>query len=141
MGRVKVPQMLIEVQTGSLQIERLTELLGGPAAARVRAASQRARVELGGRSVVNVNSTARGGGVAEMLLPLVAYARGLGIDARWLVADGDAEFFRITKRIHNRLHGVEGDGGPLGAAEEARMRRASVRSAASCSGDSAGTTS
>jgi trehalose synthase len=111
--------MLTEVQTGSLRIERLTELLGGPAAERVRAASQRARVELGGRSVVNVNSTARGGGVAEMLLPLVAYARGLGIDARWLVADGDAEFFRITKRIHNRLHGVEGDGGPLGAAEEA----------------------
>src|SRR5215211_8566636 len=111
--------MLTEVQTGSLAIARLTDLLDAPEARRMRAASERARAELDGRSVVNVNSTARGGGVAEMLLPLVAYARGLGIDARWLVASGDAEFFRITKRVHNRLHGVEGDGGPLGAAEEA----------------------
>ena len=38
----------------------------------------------------NVNSTARGGGVAEMLPWLLAYARGAGVDARWLVLDGHA---------------------------------------------------
>jgi trehalose synthase len=51
--------------------------------------------------------------VVELLRPLVGYARGLGVDARWLVIDGTPEFFELTKRIHNRLHGSEGDGGPL----------------------------
>jgi trehalose synthase len=67
--------------------------------------------------VWNVNSTAQGGGVAEMLYSLVPYARGAGVDARWIVIRGDDEFFRITKRIHNRLHGAAGDGLPLGAAQ------------------------
>jgi trehalose synthase len=70
--------------------------------------------ELGGRVVWNVNSTAKGGGVAEMLWPLIGYARGAGVDARWVVISGEPEFFKITKRIHNRLHGFDGDGGPLG---------------------------
>ncbi len=72
---------------------------------------------LRGRVIWNVNSTANGGGVAEMLRPLLGYCRGLGVDARWAVISGNPEFFLITKRIHNRLHGFAGDGGPLGAAE------------------------
>ena len=52
-----------------------------------------------------MNSTANGGGVAEMLQSLVRYLIGAGIDARWLVVDGSAEFFEVTKRIHNMLHG------------------------------------
>jgi trehalose synthase len=74
---------------------------------------RQARDVLGARAVWNVNSTARGGGVAELLRPLVAYARGTGVDARWAVIEGDNDFFEVTKRIHNRLHGAEGDGGPL----------------------------
>jgi trehalose synthase len=77
-------------------------------------ATHEARRALDGRVVWNVNSTAAGGGVVELLRPLVGYARGAGIDARWVVIDGSPEFFAITKRIHNRLHGTEGDGGPLG---------------------------
>ena len=110
--------MLTEVDTGSLQLERLARLLGESDAERVRRAAARGRELLAGRAVVNVNSTAAGGGVAEMLLPLVAYARGVDVDARWLVIEGDDDFFRVTKRIHNRLHGSDGDGGPLG--DEAR---------------------
>ncbi len=72
---------------------------------------------LAGRVVWNVNSTAAGGGVAEMLQSLIAYARGAGVDARWLVIAGDPAFFRVTKRLHNRLHGMAGDGGRLGARE------------------------
>ncbi len=72
---------------------------------------------LDGRVIWNVNSTANGGGVAEMLRPLLGYCRGSGVDARWTVISGGPEFFLITKRIHNRLHGFAGDGGPLGAAE------------------------
>ena len=77
----------------------------------------RAAPGLHGRVIWNINSTANGGGVAEMLRPLLGYCRGLGVDARWAVISGDPEFFLITKRIHNRLHGFAGDGGPLGAAE------------------------
>ncbi|HEX8856162.1 MAG TPA: glycosyltransferase [Thermoleophilaceae bacterium] len=79
----------------------------------------RGRVLLEGRVVWSVNSTAHGGGVAEMLQSLIAYARGGGVDARWAVIGGEPDFFRVTKRIHNRLHGYAGDGGPLGEHERA----------------------
>ena len=64
-----------------------------------------AQASLAGRAVINVNSTAIGGGVAEMLQTLLAYARGAGVEARWLVIEGDPAFFAITKRIHNWLYG------------------------------------
>lgn len=73
---------------------------------------------LDGRSVINVNSTAAGGGVAEMLHVLLGYVRGLGIDTRWTVIGGNPDFFALTKRIHNHLYGGVGDGGPLGPAEQ-----------------------
>ena len=57
-----------------------------------------------------------------MLTSLIAYTRGAGVDARWVVIEGAPEFFRVTKRIHNRLHGAAGDGGPLGEAELAVYR-------------------
>jgi trehalose synthase len=47
-----------------------------------------------GRTVWNVNSTAAGGGIAEMLRSLMAYARGAGIDARWVVAPGPPPAFK-----------------------------------------------
>jgi trehalose synthase len=78
---------------------------------------EQAARELHGRVIWNVNSTAKGGGVVEMLRPLLGYCRGAGVDARWAVIAGEPEFFAITKRIHNRLHGFAGDGGPLGDAE------------------------
>jgi trehalose synthase len=71
------------------------------------------RDRLAGRVLWQVNSTAVGGGVAEMLPPLLSYTRGTGVDARWVVIGGDPEFFRITKRIHHALHGSLGDGTPL----------------------------
>jgi trehalose synthase len=69
--------------------------------------------ELAGRVIWNVNSTAKGGGVVELLRPLLGYSRGGGVDARWVVISGEADFFDLTKRLHNRLHGFKGDGGPL----------------------------
>jgi trehalose synthase len=108
---------VVDVDTGGRDVDRLVALLGEPDAERMRLAQRRARHELAGRTILHVNSTARGGGVAEMLYPLIAYARGIGVDARWVVIDGDDPFFRVTKRIHNWLHGQEGDGGPLGDRE------------------------
>jgi len=74
---------------------------------------------LAGRTLWNVTSTARGGGVAEMLASLLPLACGAGVDARWLVIEAEEAFFRLTKRIHHRLHGAIGDGGALGADERA----------------------
>src|SRR3954454_4840993 len=110
-------RVLTEVDVGTLEIERLIELLDPPQAERIRETAVRAREMFASRTIWNVNSTARGGGVAEMLQTLVAYARGTGVDARWLVIQGDPEFFRVTKRIHNLLHGSNGDGGHLGDPE------------------------
>src|SRR3954467_3384335 len=86
---------------------------------RLAAAAERARAAFGDRTIWHVNATAHGGGVAEMLQTLLAYGRGGGIENRWLVLDGEPDFFAITKRLHNRLHGYPGDGGALGAAEHA----------------------
>ena len=85
--------------------------------------------ELHGRVIWNVNSTAKGGGVVEMLRPLLGYCRGAGVDARWVVIPGETDFFVITKRIHNRLHGYDGDGGPLGGAEHEVYERTLAASA------------
>ena len=74
---------------------------------------------MGERAIWNVSATAQGGGVAEMLQTLLAYVRGVYIDTRWLVLTGNPEFFTVTKRVHNMLHGEAGDGGPLGEAERA----------------------
>jgi trehalose synthase len=88
------------------------------------AASMRKR--MAGRVLWNVNSTAVGGGVAEMLQSLLRYTRGVGIDARWIVIQGGPEFFRITKRLHHALHGSAGDGSDLGE-EERRIYEETLR--------------
>jgi trehalose synthase len=74
---------------------------------------------LEGRVIWNVNSTTKGGGVVELLRPLLGYSRGAGVDARWVVVRAGPDYFQITKRLHNRLHGFDGDGGPLGAEQHA----------------------
>jgi trehalose synthase len=60
---------------------------------------------LAGRRVLNVNSTAVGGGVAEILSRLVPLSREVGVDSRWDVIKGGEDFFAVTKRFHNALHG------------------------------------
>jgi len=63
--------------------------------------------QLEGRSIQNINSTAVGGGVAEILTRMMPLLKQLGVDARWDVIRGDEKFFEITKKFHNGLHGVE----------------------------------
>lgn len=60
---------------------------------------------LAGLRLVHVNSTREGGGVAEILHKLVPLTRGLGIDATWEVLEGDDDFYRCTKGMHNALQG------------------------------------
>jgi trehalose synthase len=108
---------LAEVDIQPLDPARLAPLIGPERAAHFAEVAEAARHRLADRRVINVNSTAVGGGVAEMLQTLLAYACGAGIDTRWLVIEGDPAFFAITKRIHNGIYGSPGDGGPLDAAE------------------------
>jgi trehalose synthase len=108
---------LREVDVQALDAARLEPLIGPERMARYEAIAEATQALLARRVVFNVNSTATGGGVAEMLQTLLAYGRGAGLDARWLVIEGDAAFFAITKRIHNGLYGSPGDGGELGETE------------------------
>jgi trehalose synthase len=102
-----------EIEIPSMDLERFASVLPPNRFEAFDGGAREARELLDGRVVWNINSTAKGGGVVELLRPLVAYARGAGVDARWIVIDATPEFFMLTKRIHNRLHGMAGDGGPL----------------------------
>ena len=81
---------------------------------------------LAGARVVHVNSTRVGGGVAEILTDLVPLKRELGMDARWEVIGGGADFYQCTKRFHNALQGnrVELSAALLRAYEEANAQNA-----------------
>lgn len=120
---------LEQVDVRGLAPERLEPLIGAERAAAFAATALNALAFLDGRTVFNVNSTATGGGVAELLQMLLAYARGAGVDARWVVINGNGRFFEITKRIHNHLYGTPGDGGPLGAAERRDYEETARRNA------------
>jgi len=113
-----------EVEIDAVPLDRLAALLDPDRVERLGEHVHAARRVLEGRTVWNVNATATGGGVAEMLQALLAYSRGAGVDARWLVLDGTPGFFALTKRLHNLLHGSPGDGGPLGEEERAAYERA-----------------
>ena len=58
---------------------------------------------------------------------LLGYALDAGVDARWLVIQGSPDFFVLTKRLHNRIHGSEGDHGPLGHEEHELYRSTLAR--------------
>jgi len=58
-----------------------------------------------GKIIQIVNSTYIGGGVAEILEHMVPLLNQLGVDARWDVINGNEEFFEVTKKFHNALHG------------------------------------
>lgn len=64
---------------------------------------------LKGKSVQHINSTAVGGGVAEILNQLVPFLKELGVETRWDVIKGGEQFFNVTKKIHNALHGKDED--------------------------------
>ena len=114
---MKRVSLLITVPVNPRPVAPMEGLIGGPRYTRLRAEADEFRRGLGGRCIWNINSTATGGGVAEMLQALVGYVCDLDVPVRWTVIGGDPDFFAITKRLHNRIHGTAGDGGPLGAAE------------------------
>ena len=117
------------VDIGTFDTERFESVLAPDRFEELIDTTVRALELFDGRVVWNINSTARGGGVAEMLQSLLAYARGAGVDSSWAVIAGNPDFFRVTKRIHNHLHGAPGDGGELGDAERDIYERAIAENA------------
>jgi len=61
--------------------------------------------KLSGKVVQHINSTFSGGGVAEILSRMVPLMEELGVYARWNVIKGNEDFFQVTKKFHNALHG------------------------------------
>jgi trehalose synthase len=117
-----VPE-LTEVDIEPAPLDRFRPLVSDHYAEIERAAAG-ARETFARRRIWHVNSTAQGGGVAEMLRALLPYVRGAGVDTRWVVLPETDGFFAVTKRIHNRLHGHKGGGGPLDEDARATYERA-----------------
>jgi len=76
-------------------------IVGQPAVEDLKLLAEKLR----GKVVQNINSTAVGGGVAEILNRMIPFLRELGVDARWDVIKGGENFFAVTKKFHNALHG------------------------------------
>ncbi|HEV8479800.1 MAG TPA: glycosyltransferase [Candidatus Eisenbacteria bacterium] len=79
-----------------------------------------------GARVMHVNSTKKGGGVAEILDRLVPLMQEVGVDAEWDIIDGPEEFYECTKGFHNALQGqhVSIPASRLRAYEQANERAA-----------------
>lgn len=84
-----------------MNIQQYEPIVGIPVIGQLRRLGER----LKGLRVVHVNSTAEGGGVAEILAWMVPLMNDLGLDAHWRVISGTNEFFSVTKAIHNGLQG------------------------------------
>jgi trehalose synthase len=60
------------------------------------------------RRLLNINATAYGGGVAELLKTQVALMQDLGLYVDWCVISANPEFYDVTKMFHNNLQGLPG---------------------------------
>jgi trehalose synthase len=110
---------LKDVEVASLDPGRFQAVLDPNDCRRFLDRLEVAAERLAGRRLWQVNSTEQGGGVAEML----HFLTGAGIDARWVVIEGNQEFFEVTKRLHHLLHGQPGDGGELDEPAQASYRQ------------------
>ena len=87
------------------QIEDYEPLVGSKQVERIREKARKFK----GLRVANFNSTYYGGGVAEMISSLTLLMNSLGLRTEWRVIQGTADFFSITKKMHNALQGDEID--------------------------------
>jgi trehalose synthase len=84
-----------------IPLEEYARLLGEGEIEELRALAKPLR----GRSIEMINSTAVGGGVAEILTRLLPLSEELGLNMKWDVLTAGDDFFEVTKAFHNALHG------------------------------------
>jgi len=89
------------VAVSRVPLEHYAEVLGAAEIEELRALAKPLR----GRRIEMINSTAVGGGVAEILNRLVPLAEELDLNIQWDVMSGAEDFFEVTKSFHNALHG------------------------------------
>jgi len=89
------------ISLDQLSLKNYEKIIGEEEVDRIHSLAER----LTGRSVVHVNSTSFGGGVAEILRRLIPLMQDVGIDAEWKVIEGGKDFFSVTKNFHNALQG------------------------------------
>jgi trehalose synthase len=95
----------IDAQPGLAEHAAVAHLAS--AVATLRETARRVARVLDGRTIWMINSTAQGGGVAEMLPAMIGLLRDLGLRVEWAVIESsNAGFFNFTKRIHNLIHDV-----------------------------------
>ena len=87
------------------KIQDYVPVVGRSAIEELRAIAE----QLSGKVIENINSTFTGGGVAEILMRMVPLLNQLGVDARWTTIEGHKDFFDVTKKFHNALHGRKED--------------------------------
>jgi trehalose synthase len=102
--------MIAELEQTSATLDQYVPQLGAAEIDELRTLAR----PLEGATVGMVNSTAVGGGVAEILMRLIPLLRELGLDARWHVLEGGPDFFEVTKAFHNSLQGGTYRGGERG---------------------------
>jgi len=95
--------MLPQVKTPTQKLEKYKSLISDELFEEIKNLTQ----QLKGLKVNIVNSTSRGGGVAEILKSLVPLMKGEGIKAEWYTIPPREDFFKITKEIHDALQGKE----------------------------------
>ncbi|TMC78502.1 MAG: glycosyltransferase [Chloroflexi bacterium] len=91
--------------TANKRLADYAEVIGEKRYEQLRTLAKAAK----GRSMLHINATAYGGGVAEILQNLVPLLRDAGVDAHWAVLDAPPAFYDITKKIHNALQGMKLD--------------------------------
>jgi trehalose synthase len=124
------PAALDAVSLGSASIEPFRDLLARSEWESFTRTMHEVAQGLGDRSIWNINSTAHGGGVAEMLAWQIPYERSTGMQVDWLVIEGDTTFFTFTKRLHALLHGVPADGSSISEGERTVYEQTLARNAA-----------
>ncbi len=91
------------VPLGRLRLEDYAKIVGERELSEIKNLAEK----LAGKSVVHVNSTSFGGGVAEILRRIIPLMRDMGLEVEWKVIQGETEFFNVTKAFHNALQGKE----------------------------------
>ena len=94
-------ELLQDVRVGSQTIDAYASIMGEERYDELRTLAN----HLKGARVLHINSTAYGGGVAELLRSNIPLLRSLGINADWVIIRGDNPFFNVTKGFHNALQG------------------------------------
>ena len=97
--------MLLRINHPEIPLKRYTTLLPSQLMDNLHSLAE----QFQGLRFVHANSTATGGGVAEILQSLVPFMNTLGLPTeRIVVSPEDPQFFQVTKRIHNLLQGSSG---------------------------------